>query len=628
MKNLLLSLLILTGLSAASQDLAISKIDHRLMVNANVIIRNSFIDFEVRDMGTATETRHVELTIFNEAGRREAIQVVPYSDLTKVLDFKGEIYSGSGIRVKKLKASDINDVSAGGGDMYTDHRLKVLDFSYPVFPYSIVFEYKVQHDGLMFYPSWYPQNNRKTSVARAVFRVTVPESLGLNYYEHMVAGKSSRADGSFAYEWEVENIQGFEHEPYGPPGRELSPYVLVTPKKFEMEGYTGSMNTWEDIGTYDLALLKGRGDLPEAARAEIEKITQDVTDPREIARLVYEHVQNTTRYVSVQLGIGGWQPFEASYVYENGYGDCKALTNYTAALLKHVGVESIYTSVWAGRGESDIVTEFPNARFNHAFLAVPLAEDTVWLECTSQTAPFGYTGTHTSDRHVLLTTNDGGKLVKTPAYTEKDNIQQRVMKVIISKNGDAAATINTVYSGIQYENVRSQLHASPEERKKWLLTNLGLNKTRVQEFNYDYKPGVVPEVTETIKLTSKGFGSVTGNRIFIEANPLNQFSSIPKKVKERQTEVHIRLGFTDIDSVHFILPDGYHVEHLPAGKIINNNFGEYSASFDLTEDGIFYIRKMILRKGVHPATSYEDFRTMLKDISRADKTKIVLVGST
>ena len=121
------------------------------------------------------------------------------------------------------------------------------------------------------------------------------------------------------------------------------------------------------------------------------------------------------------MGIGGWQPFEASLVDQYGYGDCKALSNYTKSLLESLNIEARYTLVKAGEDEPNIISDFPSRQFNHVILCVPNQGDTLWLECTSQTNPFGYTGTFTSDRDVLVVTDGGGKIVHTPVYSQKDN---------------------------------------------------------------------------------------------------------------------------------------------------------------------------------------------------------------
>ena len=620
-------ILIQVGILSA-QNLAFKLIDQTLIDNANVVVRNSNTTFEVISIGKAIKTYHLELTILNSSGKREATQVIPYDKLSKVISFSGEMYNKEGKLVKKIKKNTIEDVSAGGSNMYTDDRLKVLSFEYPSYPYSIIFEYKLEYDGLMFYPTWYPQDNIKTSVEYASLKVIVPTSLGLNYFENKLTVSEKSLNKETHYDWKIENVAGFRREPFGPPLREQLPFVMLTPKKFEMEGYTGSMTTWESIGVYENKLLKGKQNLPEQAIIDLNKHIAGVSDKREKTKLIYEYVQNTTRYVSVQLGIGGWQPYDAKYVYENGYGDCKALTNYTFALLKEANIPSIYTNVFAGRGKADIVTEFPNSRFNHVILAVPFEKDTVWLECTSQKNPFGYTGSFTSDRHVLLITEEGGKLVKTPTFTKEQNSQKRLINVNIDKAGSATATITTKYTGLQYENVSRQLSEPVAEQKKWLLKNVDLDKTSITSFEYNFTPGIIPTVVEQIEVKSIGFGSTTGSRIFFEVNPLNKLSHIPKKVKERKTATHIKTAYTDIDSVFFTLPEGYHVEYLPKDKHIDNQFGEYKTTYTLTKDGLLYVRKLVSEKGVFPPESYEEHRNMLKEISRSDKTKIVLVGAT
>mgnify|MGYP001126063175 FL=1 len=97
------------------------------------------------------------------------------------------------------------------------------------------------------------------------------------------------------------------------------------------------------------------------------------------------------RYISVQIGIGGWKPISAEEVDENKYGDCKGLTNYTKALLRTVGIESNYCVVSAGSEIKDISEDFPSMQGNHVILNIPQeGKSDLWLECTSQDTPFNF----------------------------------------------------------------------------------------------------------------------------------------------------------------------------------------------------------------------------------------------
>ena len=93
------------------------------------------------------------------------------------------------------------------------------------------------------------------------------------------------------------------------------------------------------------SLIAHRGEIPETTKQKILTLVKGVNDPIEKARLIYDFVQKKTRYISVQVGIGGWMPMLANDVDRLSYGDCKALTNYTKSLLDIAGVESYYTAV-------------------------------------------------------------------------------------------------------------------------------------------------------------------------------------------------------------------------------------------------------------------------------------------
>ncbi len=201
-----------------------------------------------------------------------------------------------------------------------------------------------------------------------------------------------------------------EKVPYGPALAEMVPVVYTAPTDFEIEGYKGNMNTWTEFGQWINQLNKGKTTLPDATVAKLKALVADAPDDLTKIQKLYNYLQSNTRYVSIQLGIGGWQPFEAGFVDKNGYGDCKALSNYMHSMLSSVGIKSYYTLIKAGRGEADMRVDFPSNQFNHAVICVPMAKDTVWLECTSQTESWGYAGTFTGGRHALMITPEGGKI--------------------------------------------------------------------------------------------------------------------------------------------------------------------------------------------------------------------------
>ena len=52
-----------------------------------------------------------------------------------------------------------------------------------------------------------------------------------------------------------------------------------------------------------------------------------------------------------------------------------------------------------------------------------MVDNYVFLECTSQDDPFGYQANFTDDRDVLVIKPEGGEIIRTKNYENKDNSQ-------------------------------------------------------------------------------------------------------------------------------------------------------------------------------------------------------------
>jgi hypothetical protein len=330
--------------------------------------------------------------------------------------------------------------------------------------------------------------------------------------------------------------------------------------------------------------------------------------------------------VSVQLGIGGYQPYPASYVDEKGYGDCKALCNYTCALMEAAGVDARYVLVKAGSTAGDILTGFPSNQFNHIIVSIPSPEDTLWLECTSQSQPFGFLGSFTADRHALMITGDSGMLVHTPRYGEKDNTQYRHAVVQVKTDGSASAVVNTRYAGLQYENVQQALSLKGEDLKDFYYKQLNIPHFLIREIALKEQiNGTLPIAEEHAVVEMKKYMTIQGKRAFLPLNLMNKTDFIPRQDGERRSDIYLYFPFTDVDTIVWKIPPAYEVQYAPPPVKISSPFGDYESRVETTEDReIIYIRRLTLRKGRYPREMFGALQDFGKKVTRADRKKVLL----
>jgi hypothetical protein len=342
-------------------------------------------------------------------------------------------------------------------------------------------------------------------------------------------------------------------------------------------------------------------------------------------KALYNYIQGNTRYVFVKLGLGGFQQFDASTVFETGYGDCKALTNYMYSLLKLFGIKSFPALVSSGRYREPIFRDFPNfQQFDHAILCVPYSHDTIWLECTDQKIPFGFLGDFTDDRDVLLITEEGGKFAHTRKYNANDNIRTCRSEFNIDSAGAAVCSVKTFYKGLQYDEVSDLLYSNYDEQKKWLYTNSSLPSLQITSFSVNDLKGTIPVARISESGISKNYCSFSGNYMLLPLNLLNTQKPVQKMLKPRYSDIVINRSSNEYDTIIYRIPNNYVYESIPSGNTINSNFGSYSCSVIANEKVITFIRKFSILEGRYKPFFYKEFYDFILSVSKADNTKIIL----
>lgn len=622
-------LFFLTPVLAGDPVFPASMIPDSLKSNAHIVKRMEEVIIKINDPRDVRVTTHYVLTVMDAEGERYAKAVGFYDKLTDLRSIKGTLYDATGELIKKLKQSDLQDLSGVGSEsLMTDDRYKQHAFYYNVYPHTVEYEIEVKYNHSFYLPYWMPQRSTGYAVQQSKLVVTAPKDYVLRYHHFNYKGEPliTNDGGDNVYTWEVKNMPPVQDEPYAPSWHKRTTTVQLAPASFEMQQYKGTMASWEDFGHFMYVLNQGRDQLPDAVKQAVHQLTDGLSREEKIAKL-YTYLQQHTRYISVQLGIGGWQTFDANYVAAKGYGDCKALSNYMCALLKEAGVKASCVLVYAGEDDKDVIdASFPSTRFNHVIVCVPGTKDSTWLECTSSFQPTGYLGSFTADRHVLFIDEMGSKLIHTPVYTMEQNQQIRHISATIAETGDMTLKADTRYTGLQQDDVNARLNILTREKILERLKQAGyFSSYDVNGYECKQLKTSLPAVEEHLEIAAHNYATVTGKRMFLEPNLLTKTGRRLSPDSTRRSDIYLNDAYRDVDTVKITIPEGYAPEAMPQPVALQSVFGAYSSRATVEGNVITYTRSIDHKGGAYPASAYPELEKFYNGMYKADRARIVLV---
>lgn len=597
-----------------------SKTLHSQPFNAEVVGYSTLCQVN-NDKLTQTDT--VTLQINNRAGEKYTNISIPYSKKDKLSNLEAWIEDMKGNKIRELKKGDITDKSAISDiSFYEDNYIKSFQLKHNIYPYRITYTYQLTPKNYIMVCYWTPVIDEDIPTKKAKLSVILPKGYRFSKSVNTITDFTcDSTEASVRMVWKTSYEKILEPEIYSQPESFL-PRVMIMPLEFDY-GISGSSKDWVSYGNWQYNLLEDLNILPDNEKATITKLTSGIKDKKEIVKVLYHYLQDNCRYINVSIGTGGLKPYPATYVAMNKYGDCKALTNYMKAMLAYMNIESFYTKINSSDLPRPVIKALPGPQFNHVILAVPLDQDTLFLENTVNTNPFGYMGTFTQNREALLVSKDNSKLIRIPALKASDCYNSYKMDVDLSSMESAKAIVHGYFKGHNFEIFNQVNDEMNKEEKDHIFRNyLPFNNYEVEDCKLVRQHRDSARIELVAQLNFAQILKSLGKEYYFSVFPFSiPAFTIPEK---RHFPVTMPYPILKSDTLIYRLPAGYELKTQVDTISVKTCYGNYSRKLSKINGSIHIVKQVELYPGCYTKEQYPAFYAFIKDITKKEQLTLVL----
>lgn len=582
-------------------------------------------EYNIIDAESAFISESYSIKILSDKGKMYGI-FRDYTDrFRKLTDIELVIYDQHGEKVKKLKKNDGIEIGFNPSYEISDAKTFYLDPNYEQYPYTIEVKFLIKLNGFISFPTWVPRPFYNLTVKAATLMVSYPDGYAIKFRENNVGSSMRKMEKRNVASFSVKNLPSVDKKKRYEDFYQSQPKVYVIPTVFRLDGITGSNLTWAEFGNWYLFLNSDDYKLNDKTKTIIDSLRG--SNPKAIIARLYQHMQNNTRYVSIQLGIGGFKSLPTEDVEKHGYGDCKALTTYMKNMLASAGINSNYVLVKAGKNVPDAIADMPSNQFNHVFLGIPLEKDTLFLECTNQLSPVNYTGSFTDDRNVLWVMPDGSRIVRSRVYPYDQNVQSTKSTVTIDSVGHADITMESEQKGIFFDELMLYQMAPADYVKDYNSRKFDFEDFSINDFRYSHPRPKEASFVSAFKVRVNYLLKKIGDRNIM---PVLNVNPVEKHIDKDHVMKYysVKRGFTLSDEISIKLYGQNWIYNKPEPLKIESPFGSYESAIDLVDGTIVIKRKVIIYKGEYTDRAYIEFHEFFQKVERFEHRALVLNSKT
>jgi len=593
---------------------------------AGAIILLDKINYKVLEDSTSIIDVHFIAKILNDRGKKKYGELELSYDST---DESVEILYARTIKPDEKKVvpvgkKQIRDVSKYlNFPLYSNVRVKIISF--PEVEKGSIVEYRARYYvnkliGGKFFVYSFGIQGREPNL-RQIVNLEVPIKLGIDYKIYrrgFLKNKEKlkpriKYKGKFIkYSWRIDNVPEIIKEDNMPPWAEIVDYVRIS-----------NFKNWNDIYKWWKNLVKDKIEINQDIKKKIEEITKDEETLLDKVKKVYAWVCENIRYVAVEYGEAGFRPHKAEEIFLNKYGDCKGQAILLIAMLRYLGVKA-YPVLIGTVGTYPLDKDFPSLYFNHAICAVEINKNIIFLDPTSEVAPFGDLPSGDQGRNVLLFKDDSYEILRTPLMEPKRNRVVKEMKIFLKENKiEGKRVINTygVYNQGQRWYFKYTKRKEIEETLKQKINSITPGGKLL---NYEISGMEDLNRNVVLKMDFEGekFFSVAGNlRIVPEWGGL---SSYLVALEKRKYPLYFRFLSEKEISINIFIPENYSVFYLPPKIEVDNDWFYFLRKYEFNEGVLKCYEDYKIKKRIIGVKEYTNFRKIYNNILKEIDDKAVL----
>lgn len=474
-----------------------------------------------------------------------------------------------------------------------------------------------------FFSGWRVTTGRLVRRSRLV--IDVPELLTPRIEEEnwLERRQVTTRGGRRTYVWATRDVAPVEGEPYAATPNSV--YVGIT-----VAGRIG----WDDVARWYHGLSRDRYALTPELEARLAQVVASAPTLTDSLRAVHRWVAQDFRYVSLSLGIGGYQPRMPDAVLQTQYGDCKDKATLFIALARRLGVAAHPVLLAAGGG---VRRDLPSIlQFDHMIAAVAGPDGRYqFADLTSEFTPWGELPPSEQGEFALIVHPDGrGEEVTLPLDSASANRAEVRIVGELTPEGVFTGRYSETRIGTQQYALRGafdrEYTANERQQLARAIANSvfqGAQGDSVELFN-GHDLAATPRIAVSLR-TTRAVQSAGGTHIL--TLPLEDYAA-PGLVADLENRGPRRFPIDvadvigpvdDLSEFRVQLPAGWRAR-LPEGVRATSDFGDYMAEYRQDGRELRVTRRMVGRRGTQPPERIGALVAWLREVARDDVKYIVL----